>query len=76
MTKTKLAATGILLVLSLLSGNSAFAEANAKEDPMAAAQSFLASPTNKAASSAVTAGEPIGKVSTIENRQLKAARPT
>ena len=54
-TKTSVAVTGALLAFSLIAGPSAFAETNAKEDPMAEARAFLASPTSLAA--AIVAAE-------------------
>jgi uncharacterized membrane protein YkoI len=65
-TKTSLTMTGALLALSLISGTSAFAETQGFEDPMAEAQSFLASPTSMSQATAAAESAAGGKVSSIE----------
>ena len=65
-TNTSLTITGALLVLSLISGTSAFAQTQGTEDPMAEAQAFLASPTSLAQATATAEAAAGGKVSSIE----------
>ena len=74
-TKTSLTITGALMALSLIAGTSAFAETQGKEDPMAEAQAFLASPTSL--SQAITAAEAAagGKVSSIEYQSGENGAP-
>ena len=64
--KRSLATVGAIMALSLISGNSAFAESKGTENPMEEAQAFLASPTSM--SQAIVAAEAAsgGKVSGIE----------
>ena len=65
-TKTSLTITGALLVLSLISGTSAFAETQDTENPMAEAQAFLASPTSLSQAIGTAEAAAGGKVSGIE----------
>ena len=65
-TNTSLTITGALLVLSLISGTSAFAQTQGTEDSMAEAQAFLASPTSLAQATATAEAAAGGKVSSIE----------
>ena len=65
-TNTSLTITGALLVLSLISGTSAFAQTQGTEDPMAEAQAFLASPTSLSQAIATAEAAAGGKVSSIE----------
>ena len=74
-TKTSRNITGALLALSLISGTSAFAEAQATEDPMAEAQAFLASPTSLSQAIATAEAAAGGKVSGIEYQSGENGAP-
>jgi uncharacterized membrane protein YkoI len=74
-TKTSLTMTGALLALSLISGTSAFAETQGVEDPMAEAQSFLASPTSMSQAIAAAEAAAGGKVSSIEYQSGENGAP-
>ena len=74
-TKTSLTITGALLALSLISGTSAFAETQGKEDPMAEAQAFLASPTSLTQAIATAEAAAGGKVSGIEYQSGENGAP-
>ena len=65
-TKNSLATVGALMALSLMSGNSAFAETKGTEDPMEEAQAFMASPTSMSQAIAAAEAAAGGKVSGIE----------
>ncbi|WP_156790695.1 hypothetical protein [Rhodobacter ferrooxidans] len=54
------------MALSLISGNSAFAESKGTENPMEEAQAFLASPTSMSQAIAAAEAASGGKVSGIE----------
>ena len=64
--KRSLATVGAIMALSLISGNSAFAESKGTENPMEEAQAFLASPTSMSQAIAAAEAASGGKVSGIE----------
>lgn len=64
--KRSLATVGAIIALSLISGNSAFAESKGTEDPMEEAQAFMASPTSMSQTIAAAEAAAGGKVSGIE----------
>lgn len=74
-TETSLTITGALLVLSLISGTSAFADTTGTEDPMAEAQTFLASPTSLSQAIAAAEAAAGGKVSSIEYQSGENGAP-
>ena len=79
-TTNSLTITATLLALSLISGTSAFAEtrvieSGGTEDPMAEAQSFLASPTSLYQAIAAAEAAAGGKVSTIEYQSGESGAP-
>jgi uncharacterized membrane protein YkoI len=74
-TETSLTITGALLVLSLISGTSAFADTTGTEDPMAEAQTFLASPTSLSEAIAAAEAAAGGKVSSIEYQSGENGAP-
>lgn len=65
-TKSSLTTIGALIALSLISGNSAFAESQGTEEPIAESQTFLASPTSLSQAIAAAEAASGGKVSSIE----------
>ncbi|OZA10714.1 MAG: hypothetical protein B7Y02_10085 [Rhodobacterales bacterium 17-64-5] len=64
--KRSMATVGALMALSLMSGNSAFAETKGTEDPIEEAQAFLTSPTSMSQAIAAAEAAAGGKVSGIE----------
>lgn len=74
-TETSLTITGALLVLSLISGTSAFAETTGTENPMAEAQAFLASPTSLSQAIAAAEAAAGGKVSSVEYQSGENGAP-
>lgn len=73
--KRSLATVGAIMALSLISGNSAFAESKGTENPMEEAQAFLASPTSMSQAIAAAEAESGGKVSGIEFKSVEDGAP-
>lgn len=73
--KRSLATFGALMALSLMSGNSAFAETEGTEAPMEEAQAFLTSPTSVSQAIAAAEAASGGKVSSIEYQKGKDGAP-
>lgn len=73
--KRSLATVGAIMALSLISGNSAFAESKGTENPMEEAQAFLASPTSMSQAIAAAEAASGGKVSGIEFQSGEAGAP-
>jgi hypothetical protein len=73
--KRSLATVGAIMALSLISGNSAFAESKGTENPMEEAQAFLASPTSMSQAIAAAEAASGGKVSGIEFKSGEDGAP-
>ena len=73
--KRSLATVGAIMALSLISGNSAFAESKGTENPREEAQAFLASPTSMSQAIAAAEAASGGKVSSIEYQSGEDGAP-